>query len=99
MGLHFQVFYLVFKSGNKLKNTEIRGSLFGIVFVSVGILIFLLDKHYFNILFLSACLLVFFVGAILLAFGKVSKGSLFQSFLIFMIPIPDSILKFFITAH
>ena len=92
-------FFLVLKSRNKLKNTEIKGSLSGIVLVSLGVFIFLLDKYYFNILFLSALsMLIFLVGAILLAFGREYLRVLFFPvlLLIFMIPIPDFILKLFI---
>ena len=92
-------FFLVFKNRNKLKNTEIKGSLYGMVFVSFGILIFLLDKYYSNILFLSSLsMLIFLVGAILLGFGKEYLRILFFPVLIllFMIPIPDFILKLII---
>ena len=84
--------YLVYRNREKLKTISYKPSLYGIVFILLGILVFLLDKSYTNVLFFSSVgMLIFITGGILLAFGKdYLRAVLFPVlFLIFMIPIPE----------
>jgi exosortase len=91
--------YLVYRDRKKLKTISCKPSLYGVVFVLLGILVFLLDKSYSNVLFFSSVgMLIFIMGGILLAFGKHHlKAVLFPFlFLLFMIPIPDFVFDLMI---
>jgi exosortase len=84
--------YLVYKNREKLRGISCKPSLYGIVFILLGILIFFLDKSFSKVLFLSSVgMLIFVTGGILLVFGKEHlRAVLFPIlFLIFMIPIPE----------
>jgi len=91
--------YLVYKNWKKLREIRCKPSLYGIVFILIGILIFFLDKYFLNVLFLSSIgMLIFIMGGILFTYGKDHlRAVLFPFlFLLFMIPIPDFIFDLII---
>jgi len=91
--------YLVYRNREKLKTMSWKPSLYGIAFILLGILIFFLDKYFLNVLFLSSIgMLIFIMGGLLLAFGKEHLRVLLFPilFLLFMIPVPDSIFDLMI---
>jgi exosortase len=91
--------YLVYRNREKLKTISGKPSLYGIVFILLGILILFLDKYFLNVLFLSSIgMLIFIMGGILFVFGKdYLRALLFPiSFLLFMIPVPDFIFDLMI---
>ena len=86
--------YLVYKNREKLRRISCQPSIYGILFVLLGFLIFILDQYCFNSLFLSSVgMLIFIMGGILFTYGKGHLRILLFPilFLLFMIPIPESV--------
>jgi exosortase len=84
--------YLVYKNWEKLKTISCKPSLYGILFALIGIFVLILDKYFFNTLFLSSVgMLIFIMGGILFTYGKGHLRVLLFPvlFLFFMIPIPE----------
>ena len=84
--------YLLYRNREKLRAIQCKPTLYGIIFLLLGILIFFLDKYFFNVLFLSSIgMLIFIIGGILFTYGKGHfRVLLFPVlFLLFMIPIPE----------
>ena len=84
--------YLVYKNWKKLREIRCKPSLYGILFALIGIFVFILDKYFFNTLFLSSVgMLIFIMGGILFTYGKGHLRVLLFPvfFLLFMIPIPE----------
>ncbi len=86
--------YLVFRSKGRLKEAVTRPSLYGMVFAGFGILIFVVDRYVFKMLFFSSVgMLLFIIGGVLLILGKEHLRPLLFPILslILMAPIPDFI--------
>jgi exosortase len=87
--------YLVYKDRGRLSRLAVKPSLHGIPLAAAGVVIFILDRYVWDVLFLSSIsMLIFMTGGVLLVLGKKHlKVLLFPIlFLLFMIPIPDPIL-------